>query len=62
MKPINLTTKLLLDMRLPQPEGGSKDGRGCVLVVGGSVEVPGAALLAAPRRFEPGPGNFSSRP
>ena len=73
MSPIDLTVDVLRGSPLPLPKEGSKDDRGRVLVVAGSVEVPGAALLAATatlraaratsnrdrqeRRPAPGPGD-----
>lgn len=45
-------------MALPQPEEGSKEGRGQVLIVAGSVEVPGAALLAAESALRAGAGKL----
>lgn len=56
MKPIELTADLLRTLPLPQPVGGSKDARGGVLVIAGSVEVPGAALLAANATIRAGAG------
>jgi len=45
--PAPLTPDILRDMPLPRPGGeADKDARGRVLVVGGSPEVPGAAVLA----------------
>lgn len=44
---IPVTAELLRGMPLPQPDGdGDKETRGRVLVVAGSVPVPGGALLA----------------
>ncbi|CAO3353778.1 NAD(P)H-hydrate dehydratase [Azospirillum melinis] len=44
---IPVTAELLHGMPLPQPDGhGDKEARGRVLVVAGSVPVPGGALLA----------------
>lgn len=55
---ISLTADLLRRMALPQPKEGSKEGRGQVLVVAGSVEVPGAALLAAVSALRAGAGKL----
>lgn len=44
---------------LPQPsEGGDKEERGRVLVVGGSVEMPGAVILAATAALRAGAGKL----
>ena len=57
MKPV--TPALLRTQPLPDHEGGgSKEARGAVLVVGGSVEVPGAALLAAVAALRAGAGKL----
>lgn len=53
-----LTAGLLRRMALPQPEEGSKEGRGQVLIVAGSAEVPGAALLAAVSALRAGAGKL----
>ncbi len=58
MKPVDLTSDLLRTMPLPQPEPGSKDARGSVLVIAGSVGVPGAALLAADAALRAGAGKL----
>lgn len=58
MKTIELTADLLQTMPLPKPEKGSKDHRGSVLVIAGSVEVPGAALLAATAALRAGAGKL----
>ncbi len=55
---VPLTATLLRTMALPKPEEGSKDGRGCALVVAGSVEVPGAALLSAEGTLRAGAGKL----
>jgi hydroxyethylthiazole kinase-like uncharacterized protein yjeF len=50
---------LLRRMPLPHPgEDGDKDQRGRVLVVGGSLEVPGAALLAGVAALRAGAGKL----
>ncbi|MFC7544586.1 NAD(P)H-hydrate dehydratase [Siccirubricoccus deserti] len=43
---------------LPEPEGGDKEGRGRVLVVGGSLEVPGGMLLAGTAALRVGAGKL----
>ncbi len=43
---------------LPQPAEGSKDLRGCVAIIGGSREVPGAVLLAAMGAMRAGAGKL----
>ncbi|HLL76295.1 MAG TPA: NAD(P)H-hydrate dehydratase, partial [Pyrinomonadaceae bacterium] len=54
-----ITAALLRGMRLPEPdEGGSKEERGRVLVVGGSPEMPGAAVLAAMAAVRAGAGKL----
>ena len=53
-----LTADLLRSMPLPEPKEGSKEGRGQVLVVAGSAEVPGAALLAATAALRAGAGKL----
>jgi ADP-dependent NAD(P)H-hydrate dehydratase len=58
MKPIELTPDLLRTMPLPVPKAGSKEGRGRVLVIAGSVEVPGAAVLAATAALRAGAGKL----
>jgi ADP-dependent NAD(P)H-hydrate dehydratase len=58
MKPDELTAGLLRRMPLPWPEAGSKDERGSVLVIAGSAEVPGAALLAATAALRAGAGKL----
>ena len=58
MTPDRLTAELLRGMPLPQPKEGSKDHRGSVLVIAGSVEVPGAALLAANAALRAGAGKL----
>jgi ADP-dependent NAD(P)H-hydrate dehydratase len=54
-----ITAKLLRGWPLPEPGGkGGKEDRGCVLVVGGSLEVPGAAMLAATGALRAGAGKL----
>lgn len=55
--PVLVTKDLLRGMPLPHHQDGEdKDGRGRVLVVAGSVEVPGGALLAALGTLRAGAG------
>jgi NAD(P)H-hydrate repair Nnr-like enzyme with NAD(P)H-hydrate dehydratase domain len=55
--PVPVTEELLRDMPLPRhQEGEDKDERGRVLVVAGSVEVPGGALLAGLGALRAGAG------
>ena len=58
MMPTPLTAELLCGLPLPQPDEGSKDHRGRVLVIAGSVEVPGAALLAGTAALRAGAGKL----
>lgn len=54
-----VTADLLRQMPLPRPgEDGDKEERGRVLVVGGSREVPGAALLAGVAALRAGAGKL----
>jgi hydroxyethylthiazole kinase-like uncharacterized protein yjeF len=54
-----ITAALLRRMPLPEPdEGGSKEERGRVLVVGGSPEMPGAVILAATAAARAGAGKL----
>jgi hydroxyethylthiazole kinase-like uncharacterized protein yjeF len=54
-----VTAALLRSMPLPQPDGdGDKEGRGRALVVAGSVEVPGGALLAGIGALRAGAGKL----
>ena len=56
-RPRRITTALLRAWPLPQPEAdGDKESRGRVLVVAGSDETPGAAILAANGAFRAGAG------
>lgn len=52
-----LTAAALRAMPLPSP-GGDKEQRGRVLVVGGSMRVPGAALLAGEAALRAGAGKL----
>lgn len=58
MKHDQLTAARLRAMPLPMPHAGSKDERGSVLVLGGSVEVPGAAFLAGVAALRAGAGKL----
>lgn len=54
-----ITDKLLRGWPLPEPlEESDKEGRGRVLVVGGSSEVPGALVLAATGSLRAGAGKL----
>jgi ADP-dependent NAD(P)H-hydrate dehydratase len=56
---ILITDRLLSDWPLPRPgEEGDKEERGRVLVVGGSSEMPGAAILAATAALRAGAGKL----
>lgn len=58
-RPLLITDTLLRDWPLPQPdEGGTKEERGRVLVVGGSSQMPGACLLAATAALRAGAGKL----
>ena len=57
--PLILTKRALRAWPLPMPDaGGDKEGRGRVLIVGGSAETPGAALLAAEAALRAGAGKL----
>ena len=59
-EPLTLTVQSLRDWPLPAPDaGGDKEARGQVLVVAGSREMPGAALLAARAALRAGAGKLS---
>ena len=54
-----VTPTLLRRFPLPRPaEDGNKDDRGVALVIGGSVQVPGAILLAALAALRAGAGKL----
>ncbi len=54
-----VTPALLRDWALPQhDEGGDKEGRGRIFVVGGSAQIPGAILLAALASLRAGAGQL----
>jgi ADP-dependent NAD(P)H-hydrate dehydratase len=50
---------LLRSWPLPIPEGGDKEERGRVIVVAGSYEIPGAAVLAATAALRAGAGKVA---
>src|SRR3954469_22049051 len=57
--PIEVTANLLKEWPLPRARDDSdKDGRGRVLVIAGSPEVPGAALLAGVAALRAGAGKL----
>lgn len=59
-KPLELTVESLRLWPLPSPDAaGDKESRGQVLVVAGSREMPGAALLAARAALRAGAGKLS---
>ena len=56
---VRITPALLRRMPLPSADGAEgKEARGCVLVVGGSDEIPGAAILAALAALRAGAGKL----
>lgn len=58
-RPLIITPALLRRWPLPQPdEGGDKEERGRVLVVGGASEMPGAVILAATAALRAGAGKL----
>ncbi len=59
MSAIEITPQLLQAWPLPQPDAeGDKESRGRVLVVAGSREIPGAAVLAATAALRAGAGKL----
>lgn len=55
----DITARLLRDWPLPMPTADAdKDVRGCVLIVAGSKEMPGAVLLAATAALRAGAGKL----
>lgn len=57
---LHITPGFLRRWPLPKPDGArGKDGRGDVLVVGGSVEVPGAVILSATAALRVGAGRLA---
>src|SRR5436309_8229920 len=58
-RPTVITAEVLRGMPLPFPgEGGDKEERGRVLVVGGGRETPGAVLLAGTAALRAGAGKL----
>ena len=56
---VAVTRRMLRDWPLPEPEEGSgKEGRGRVLVLGGTDTVPGAILLAGEAALRAGAGKL----
>src|SRR3954467_7228920 len=56
---IKITPELLRAMPLPEPAGSTdKKARGSVLVIAGSVQLPGAALLAGTAALRAGAGRL----
>src|SRR4051812_40659661 len=54
-----LSARLLRGWQLPQPaEDGDKESRGRVLVVAGSAELPGTAVLASTAALRAGAGKL----
>lgn len=58
MRDTALNAESLRTCPLPMPEAGSKEARGTVLVLGGSAELPGAALLAGVAALRAGAGRL----
>lgn len=57
---MKLTDTVLRHRGMPQPDGcADKEGRGDVLVIAGSQELPGAALLAATASLRAGAGRLT---
>lgn len=54
--PSEVTADLLRTIPLPQPSEGGKDERGRILMVAGSAEVVGAAILCAIAAYRAGAG------
>lgn len=52
---VTITPQVLRGWPLPEPTGG-KESRGVTVIIGGSVEVPGAVLLAAEGALRAGAG------
>src|SRR4051812_47702224 len=55
---LEITPALLRQFALPDPGEGDKRARGSVLVIGGSRQVPGAALLAGLGALRAGAGRL----
>ncbi|MEN0103775.1 MAG: NAD(P)H-hydrate dehydratase [Curtobacterium sp.] len=58
VEPLSITPNLLREWALPEV-GGSKYGRGQVLVVGGAAKTPGAAMLSATAALRVGGGRLT---
>jgi ADP-dependent NAD(P)H-hydrate dehydratase len=59
VRPVLITPALLRRWPLPQPdEGGGKDERGRVLILGGTKETPGGVILAAEAALRAGAGKL----
>lgn len=58
MTPTPLTRDTLADFPLPPVEAGDKDSKGRILIVAGSKQVPGAALLTATAAMRAGAGKL----
>ena len=56
---IEIGEALLRSWPLPVPDGGDKEERGRVIVVAGSREIPGAAVLAATAALRAGAGKVT---
>jgi len=61
--PVAVTPELLRGWPLPRPDddtsqGRGKDTRGAVLVAGGSIEIPGAIILAGVGALRAGAGKL----
>lgn len=57
--PVAITERSLRDMPLPDPDdGGDKEDRGRVLVVGGAATLPGALVLAGTAALRAGAGKL----
>src|ERR1700712_1430093 len=58
--PVTVDAALLRGWALPMPDADSdKEGRGHVLVLGGSREMPGAVILAATAALRAGAGKLT---
>ena len=58
-KAVEIDDEALRRWPLPLPGGGGKEERGLVLIVAGSPEIPGAAVLAATAAFRAGAGKVT---
>jgi hydroxyethylthiazole kinase-like uncharacterized protein yjeF len=56
-EPVTVTSTILREWRLPEPEG-NKESRGRTLIIGGSDQTPGAVLLAAEAALRSGAGKL----